>query len=204
MNVRDLIKLVLTSVQFGTNHLGHALLTKLLLPTLLHTASISSARPRVIFNTSEGYMFHPPAGINFETLKTPQPLSWPILSFFGPWVRYGQSKLANILYAAELARRVPEIHSTAIHPGVIFTGLVSTLGWMNYLFILITTPTMRVTMEEGVKSQLWAATAPESQVENGAFYVPVGKLGKHDKKSSSEELAKKLWDWTEEQLVKYD
>lgn len=192
-----------SAVQFGTNHLGHALLVKLLLPTLLHTAEISKDRPRLVFTTSSGFAFHPLSGINFDTLKTTQRLSWPVLSFFGPWIRYGQSKLANILYAAELARRYPQLHSTAVHPGVIFTGLVDTLSMLNYLFVYITSLPIRITIDQGVKSQLWAAVHDEKEVVNGGFYVPVGVPGRHDAKSRSPELARKLWEWTENELVDY-
>lgn len=49
----------------------------------------------------------------------------------GHWVRYGQSKLANILYPAELARRYPNVTSISIHPGAVATGLVTNLSILN-------------------------------------------------------------------------
>jgi NAD(P)-dependent dehydrogenase (short-subunit alcohol dehydrogenase family) len=74
-------------LQFGTNHLGHALIIKQLLPTLLKIAGA-----RIVSFSSLGFMLHPTGGILFNGLKTPQSLG-----FMGSWTRYGQSKLANIV-----------------------------------------------------------------------------------------------------------
>lgn len=186
-------------LQFGTNHLGHALLIKRLLPTMLRTAEEPNADVRIVLLTSIGFHFHPRAGIVFDGLRTTQDFG-----AFGPWIRYGQSKLANILYAAELARRYPAITTTSIHPGVVETGLVGRLGWANKLFVYATTLGRLTRPEEGAYNQLWAAAGDRSQIINGAFYEPVGRLSKsHDKASKSEELAAELWDWTEKQLAQY-
>jgi len=80
-------------VQFGTNHMGQALLLKLLTPLLPATASRPESRDvRVVWNTSQGYALHLKGGILFEKLKTDQA----DISFTGgEWVRYGRSKSAN-------------------------------------------------------------------------------------------------------------
>ena len=185
-------------VQFGTNHVGHALLIKLLLPTLLRTAEQPGADVRVIILTSLGFRGHPKAGIVFKDLRTTQE------SAFGPWIRYSQSKLANILYAAELARRHPNITSVSIHPGVVETGLVGNLGVGNKLIVYLTNLGRVMKPTEGAYNQLWAATANKTNVVNGAFYEPVGVLStKHDKASQSEKLAAELWEWTENALEGY-
>ncbi|KAL3433238.1 hypothetical protein BDV09DRAFT_186837 [Aspergillus tetrazonus] len=111
-------------VQFGTNHLGHALLIQKCLPLLQQTAALPGADVRVVILTSLGFRMHPSAGIVFSDLKSEQNFT-----AFGSWIRYGQSKLANILYARELARRYPSITSVSVHPGVVGTGLVENLGW---------------------------------------------------------------------------
>ncbi len=59
-----------------------------------------------------------------------------------------------------------------------------------------------VSLEEGTRNQLWAATAPAG-VENGAFYEAVGVLGRHDKVNKDETLAGELWEWTEKELEAY-
>ena len=101
-------------IQFGTNHLGHALLTKLLLPTLLKTAEEPDADVRVINVSSEGHQLAPGPGIVYDQAE---------LENWSTWRRYGQSKLANIYHARELATRYPTITATSLHPGVIITDL---------------------------------------------------------------------------------
>lgn len=97
--------------QFGTNHVAHALLVKKLLPALQQTAK-ETGDARIVFLTSLGFAIMPSGGIVFKDLKSPQSL---LIS--GPWLRYGQSKLANIVYASELAKRYPDVTTVAIHPG---------------------------------------------------------------------------------------
>ena len=153
-------------VQFGTNHLGHALLIQKLLPLLQHTAE-TGVDVRVIILTSIGYQLHPSGGIVFDDLKTTQDYG-----VFGSWRRYGQSKLANILSARKLARRYPDITTVSVHPGVITTRLVENLGWAHRWFIYATTFNQMMTLEEGVYSQLWAAMTSKDRLETGQFCMP--------------------------------
>jgi len=183
-------------IQFGTNHVGHALLIKLLLPTMLRTAEQPNSDVRIVSNTSLGFKGHPSGGIAFADLRTTQESA-----LIGHWIRYGQSKLANILYAGELGRRYPSITSTSVHPGVTNTGLVGDLGFMNKALVYVTNVGKMVTVQQGACNQLWAATAPS--VTNGGFYEPVGVPGAHDKLSNDEELAGKLWEWTQKALEDY-
>lgn len=183
-------------VQFGTNHLGHAALVKLLMPTLEATANA-----RVIWTTSAGYRFA--TKIDFASLKTPQDC---LSTFYvmSDWVRYGQSKLANILYARELAKRHPSVVSVAVHPGTADTGLVTGLKGFNRWFVWATTLAIRVPVEECAWNQQWAAVAKlgdgEGEVVNGRFYEPVGIKGGLTKAAGDDALAKELWEWTERQL----
>ena len=187
-------------VQFGINHLGHALLIKLLLPTILQTAEDHDSDVRIIILTSVGFRGHPSGGITFKDLRTTQDTG-----VAAPWIRYGQSKLANILYAAELARRYPRITSLSVHPGVVKTGLVENLSLANRALIHITNIGRIKTVQEAALNQLWAATGDKAKIANGGFYEPVGVPSKkHDKQSKSEELAKQLWEWTEKELAAYN
>lgn len=181
-------------IQFGTNHIGHALLIKLLLPTLLRTAEQPECDVRVISNTSRGAFGV--SGIDFKTLCTTQDRA------FGHWLRYSQSKLANVLYTAELARRYPTIKFASIHPGVINTGLVSNLGMMDRALVSVTNIGSMLTPEQGAYNQLWAATT-HSDFASGAYYEPVGKLGTLNKTMKDRMLAEQLWDWTETELTLY-
>lgn len=98
-------------LQFGTNHLGHFALTGLLLQRLL-----ASPDPRVVTVTSTAHWI---GGIDFEDLQSE--------NRYWRWTAYGQSKLANLLFARELARRAERsgapLRSTAAHPGYSATHL---------------------------------------------------------------------------------
>ncbi|KAL9123388.1 MAG: hypothetical protein Q9187_000070 [Circinaria calcarea] len=185
-------------MQFGTNHVGHALLTKLFLPTLLRTAEAPNSDVRIVFLTSLGFRGHPAGGVVFKDLRTTQNFGT-----VGHWIRYGQSKLANIIYPAELARRYPSITSVSVHPGVVTTSLVGNLGFLNKALVYATNLGRMKAPAEGILNQLWAATAEKAKVINGEFYEPVGMLGGHDKESKSEKLAAELWDWTQKELENY-
>ncbi len=96
-------------LQFGTNHLGHFLLTELLLPLVKKSAD-SGFHPRIINVSSIGHTFAP-KGINFDDLNHDES--------YESWNVYGHSKLANILHAKELARRLAgtNIRVYSLHPG---------------------------------------------------------------------------------------
>ncbi|TVY22488.1 putative oxidoreductase [Lachnellula hyalina] len=190
-------------IQFATNHLGHAMLIQQLLPIMLETTKIPEADVRIVCLSSDGWATHPKGGVQFSGLKTVQD------RFLGPSIRYGQSKLANVVYAAELARRFPSITSVSIHPGVINTGLlqnapllsralVYTLNKVNYLDV--------VTEEQGSLNSLYMAVGMhKTEVVNGGFYRPMGVLCNHklDAVAKSEDFAKQLWVWTETALKGY-
>ncbi|KAK4222761.1 short-chain dehydrogenase TIC 32, chloroplastic [Podospora fimiseda] len=183
-------------IHFATNHLGHALLTKKLLP-LLQASAQSGNGPRIITASSTAWRGTPPGGIVFDKLKTTQDLA-----ILGRWLRYGQSKLANLLYARELAERYPEILSFSITPGVVSTGMVTGLGWANKALVYATTIGQMQTPEEGTYNHLWAMTAAREGIKPGLFYEPVGQLSKLESKASRDvDLSKRLWDWTEEELA---
>ncbi|RYO89308.1 hypothetical protein DL764_008602 [Monosporascus ibericus] len=104
-------------IQFGTNHVGHALLTRLLTPLLEKTAAGPNSDVRVINLTSNGQeWFAPPSGLLLEDAKTD-------MDPLGRWGRYGHSKLVNIYFTKGLAKHYPQIKSVAVHPGGANTGL---------------------------------------------------------------------------------
>jgi retinol dehydrogenase 12 len=194
-------------IQFGTNHLGHFLLHKLLLPTLLATAKLPSADVRVISLTSLAHLWAPLwSGIAFESLHTS--MTWtPTL------MRYGQSKLANILFVKEVQRRYGEqgITAVAVHPGAVDTDLYRTVistWWVAGRFVDLARRLIYLSVENGVKGQLWAATAPVGdgphQVKAGEYYEPLGVTGQGSWLSNNAGLALKLWDWSVEEVEGYD
>ena len=160
--------------QFGINQMAHALMVKMLLPTLQSTAK-QTGDVRVVFESSVGFRWTPSGGIRLAELKTTQDY-W----FAGRWVRYGQIKLANVVYASELAQRYPEITSISVHPGVIYTNLW-TVNWslLNRIFVKLATLGQPITVEQGSHTPCWAMTAPKEKLTGGAFYEGVGVVGYH-------------------------
>lgn len=187
-----------------TSKLGHALLVKLLLPTLLNTASQPNSDVRIINMTSIAYQQAPKSGIEFSTLRSSQDgLGGAIPG--GKWSRYGQSKLANMLYPMELAKRHPSITSVSVHPGVILTGLFDNLSFATRLPVMISSMGKRTPVEKGHFNQTWAGTCPKSQLKNGEYYEPIGVVGKRTTKAArNSKLAEQLWEWTQKELAAYD
>lgn len=180
--------------QFGTNHLGHAYLTKLLLPTLIKTANDPAGDVRVVVVSSIGHHMAPPGGIIFETEQ---------LMEQSPLKLYGQSKLANILFSKGLAKRYPEITSVAVHPGTIMTDLYEAQNKSNVLVRLLMSyvaPLFFGDVHYGAFNQLWAATVSKSKIVSGGYYMPVGKEVAGSSYASDEKLANELWNWTEEEF----
>ncbi|KAK3676821.1 hypothetical protein LTR78_003025 [Recurvomyces mirabilis] len=193
-------------IQFGTNHMGHALLVKLLTPMLEATAE-SGADVRLVWNTSLGYKGaadYIKNGIVFDKLKTPCKDLSPVL---GEWMRYGQSKLANLLYARVYTKHYPSITSVSIHPGVSATGLVTSLSLFQRMFVYATNIGRMVSAEDCASNQQWAATAPlgdgKREVQSGQYYEPVGVKTTPSGEATNDELAEKLWQWTQDELETY-
>ncbi|KJR81431.1 short-chain dehydrogenase [Sporothrix schenckii 1099-18] len=201
--------------QFGINHVGHALLTQLLLPVLLATQAASTSGGdvrdvRVVLTSSNAAFAGaalPRGGLALDAMRTPDP--------FAPFTLYAHSKLANALFARRLAADYPSLSVTAVQPGVVKSDI-----WgkgAGGFFSLIMRTVMRfvwVDIDEGAKTQLWCATAKRSTstkpghtgdagVVSGAFYVPVGKLQPYKGATAKQELVDALWDWTTEELAKH-
>lgn len=179
-------------LRFGVNHVGHALFLKLLVPVLHRTAAEPiGMEPRIVITSSDGHRYT--NGIDFNTIKSTQEN----LSIV---TRYAQSKLANVLYARELANRYPKFTTVSIHPGTVKTELFSASeGGLIYRLVgTLLVPWIAVSAEVGVKNQLWAATAKD--VKTGEYYEPIAISGKDSDLSKDVALSKKLWDWTEKEL----
>lgn len=189
-------------IQFGTNHMGHALLTKLLMPTLLKTAEQPEADVRVVNLTSMGHYMAPSGGILWDQKALENKLTW---------YRYGQSKLANILFTRELASRYPQITSVSVHPGVILTDLYASLQKNIFLKVAVwiygrMMPFLPGHFKDttgGALTQTWAATTAKGDLKNGQFYRPVGVPSGGSTYAKDAGLAKKLWEWTEEEFGKH-
>jgi NAD(P)-dependent dehydrogenase (short-subunit alcohol dehydrogenase family) len=186
-------------IQFGTNHMGHALLTKLLLPTMLETAKQPGADVRIINLSSEGHRLAVSKGIEFDQQALEQSSTWR---------RYGVSKLANLLFAKSLAVEYPQITSVSLHPGVILTDLFSNLraniflkvGLWIYGLVGMILPGHFRSPEGGALNTTWCATVDKAELQNGAYYTPVGNKSKGSGYAGDEGLRRKFWEWTESEL----
>jgi NAD(P)-dependent dehydrogenase (short-subunit alcohol dehydrogenase family) len=144
-------------MQLGTNHIGHFLLTKELMPLLGPGA-------RVVVLSSAGHRFSDVDldDPNFE--HTP----------YDPWVAYGRAKTANALFAVELDRRLRDrdAHAFSVHPGGIVTDLGRHLT-AETLAVLTDVPADQQiewkTVPQGAATTVWAATAPELAEHGGAY-----------------------------------
>lgn len=199
-------------LQFGVNHMGHALLIQLLLPLMQQTAKmegVSAGETRCVILASEAEKFAPQKDpYPFEKLRT-------AYGELGAFARYGISKLANLHYAAQLAHRYPEadtgIRFVAVHPGGVYTSLGKDMmaGWPRtgkLLRKIVSVVIGLVPVEQGAWGQLWAATWPVGKTDglgepkSGVYYCPVGVEGKGSKLAYDEGKAKELWEWTEKEL----
>lgn len=145
-------------IQLGSNYLGHFALTGLLLPLLTSTPG-----SRVVSLSSSAANF---AKIDFDDIMTER-------KKYKPYEAYGQAKLANLLFALELARRLEESGSktisVAVHPGVSPTNLQRTSG---FLIEKIVTPLISQPADKAALPSLLAATDPI--VKNGTYWGPSG------------------------------
>ncbi|KAH8590062.1 hypothetical protein B0O99DRAFT_635535 [Bisporella sp. PMI_857] len=182
--------------QFGTNHMGPALFTKLLMPTLQKTAGLPGADVRIVNLSSEAFKFGPKSGILLSQNKTP-------LAELSGAARYGQSKLANLYFTKSLAKLYPNIKSVAIHPGLVRTGITdNTTNQYKYLswVFKIASRLFMVDIHEGALPQLFAATGKTSDVRSGAFYFPGVTEFVGNSMTENTKLSDELWTWSETEL----
>ncbi|XP_037007698.2 retinol dehydrogenase 14 [Artibeus jamaicensis] len=171
-------------MQFGVNHLGHFLLTNLLLGLLK-----SSAPSRIVVVSSKLYKY---GDINFEDLNSEQSYN---KSFC-----YSRSKLANILFTRELARRLEgtQVTVNALHPGIVRTNLGRHIHiplWVRPLFNLVSWAFFK-TPEEGAQTSIYLASSPEVEGVSGKYF---GDCKEEEllPKAMDESVARKLWDVSE-------
>ncbi|KAF4125738.1 Short-chain dehydrogenase [Geosmithia morbida] len=181
-------------MQFGTNHMGHALLCKLLMPLLRRTAEEPGADVRVVSLSSRGHA-HLFRGVpHWHLMKT----TADELGCFG---RYGESKLANALWARQLAKQYPQLTVSAVHPGLVQTQLMTKADGTSALvrtLVNVIGPWIVSSATHGARNQLWASVSKD--VQSGEYYEPVGRAGLGSACARDDDLARKLWDWTEKEL----
>ena len=174
-------------LQFGTNHLGHFALTGLLLPTLMKAKD-----GRVVTVASNAHRF---GRINFSDPNHRRR--------YIRWEAYGQSKLANLLFAFELNRRLgsrgTSLTSTAAHPGFASTNIVRESIWMPAV-----SPLFGQSSDAGSWPTLRAATDPHA--EGGSYWGPKWffqlwgpPVRVHSTRAANDEAAaRRLWTLSED------
>lgn len=149
--------------QFGTNHLGHFLLTGLVAPTLL-----ASGSGRIVNLSSRGH-FRGTVDLDDPMFER---------RTYEKWAAYGQAKTANILHAVELDRRLSGkgIRAVALHPGVIMTDLGRHLTQADIEAFSANSaaPIQFKSVEAGAATSVYAATAPELEGRGGVYLEDCG------------------------------
>ena len=172
---------------FAINHLGYFLLTKLLREQLE-----KSGPSRVVSVSSEA---HRRGKMNWDDLQYER-------ERYSAMAVYSQSKLANILFTKELARRLAGTKVTAncLHPGVIASGFGSTYGGVFKFLVTLARPFLAST-EDGAKTQIHLCSSPDVEGITGEYWDKC-KIARPTRLAQSAEDAKRLWDISEEMIAK--
>jgi NAD(P)-dependent dehydrogenase (short-subunit alcohol dehydrogenase family) len=144
-------------LQFGTNHMGHFILT-----TALHDALAAAGSARVVSLTSVGHVRSP---VVFEDIQFRE-------RAYDPWLAYGQSKTANALFAVEGSRRWAGdgITVNAVHPGGIWTNLVRHIEPAQLAEMRATADPSMKTVEQGASTSVLVATSPLLEGIGGLYF----------------------------------
>ena len=162
---------------FGVNHLGHFLWTLLLLERIKE-----SAPARIVNVASRAH--ERAKGIDFKKVRRPTKTRVGMRE-------YEVSKLANVLFTVELARRLEgtEVTTYSLHPGVIATDI-----WRRVPWPLRSLLTWRMlTTEEGARTSLYCATAPELAYESGHYYDEHRRRKAPNALAEDDDLLAELW-----------
>ena len=169
-------------MQMGVNHLAHFLLTNLLIDLLK-----SSQPSRIVVVSSMAHSGTTSSSFNFDNINSEK--------YYRKWDAYCQSKLANILFARELAKRLEGTGVTAnsLHPGAVNTELQRHLNStiesiaMRIIFLFVKTPT------EGAQTNIHLAVSEEVEGVSGLYFADC-KVKEPSRGAQDDEAAKKLWE----------
>lgn len=167
---------------FAVNHLGYFLLTNLLIEKIKKSDS-----GRIINVSSAGHWI---GDIDFDNLNSEKG--------YNSFKVYCNSKLANIVFTRELARRLEGTNITVncLHPGAVNTNFASNMN-SKFNFLSNMFKSFMITPEQGAETQIYLATSPDVQNITGQYFDKK-KIAKSSKKSVDKELAQKLWKVSEQ------
>jgi len=166
---------------FGTNHLGHYLFTRLLLDRIKQAGT--EAAPARIVNVASASHYQA-RGIAWDRVRGKT-------RSLTAMREYAVSKLSNVLFTKELARRLEgsRVTTYAVHPGVVATDIWTRVPppfrWLIKKFM--------ITPEQGAESSLRCAAAPELAKDTGKYYDVGGREKRPSRLADDVELAKTLW-----------
>ncbi|KAF9614153.1 hypothetical protein IFM89_015472 [Coptis chinensis] len=177
-------------MQFATNHIGHFLLTNLLLETMKNTAEKNNIQGRIVNVSSDAHRMTYREGIQFDKINEK--------SGYSSLYAYGQSKLANVLHANELVRRLKEdgvqITANSLHPGAINTDLLRHHSIINGIVQAVGKFFIK-DVPQGAATTCYVALHPQVKGVSGEYFLD-SNIGKASTLARDTELAKKLWDFS--------
>jgi WW domain-containing oxidoreductase len=170
-------------LQLFTNHIGHLILVTSLLDALTDNG-------RVVVVSSGAHNRAPPEGIQFDNLSGERDYS--------PWAAYGQSKLANLLFANHLAKRFAGTGKTAnsLHPGVIHTNLSRSMNPIAGVALGIAAPLVLKSVGEGAATQCYLAVHPSVEGVSGKYFADCNE-SRSSSHGRDETMAERLWEVSE-------
>lgn len=177
-------------MQFATNHLGHFLLTNLLLDKMKETAKISGVEGKIVNLSSIAHLNPYEEGIVFDKINDQESYS--------DKKAYGQSKLANLLHANELSRRLQaegaNITVNSVHPGLVMTNLQRhSVFFMRIMRVL--TCIFWKNIPQGAATTCYVALNPQLKSVTGKYFLDCNEWPPSNY-ATDEALAKKLWDFS--------
>lgn len=171
--------------QFFVNHIGHSILVLGLLDQLADDGRVVMLSSRAHRNTVDG-------GIDFDNLSGEQG--------YNDWEFYGQSKLANLLFARKLAQRFDEGQTdqvaNAVHPGVIDTNLGRHMNPMLRSVLSLAKPLVLKTVPQGAATETYTAVHPDAKGLNGE-YLKDCNVAEPSEYGQDDALRDQLWVETE-------
>ncbi len=162
---------------FAVNHMAYFVLTNLLLPNLKPGA-------RIVSTASDA---HKGAKLDFDDLQSAKKYSG--------FSVYGKSKLANILFTRELARRIEGrgVTANSLHPGFVATRFGDQSGGILSVAVKIAKPIGAISPQEGAKTIIYLASSPDVEGKSGGYYYK-NALAAPTKEAQNDDDAKRLWD----------
>ncbi|KAL8228616.1 hypothetical protein R6Q59_001411 [Mikania micrantha] len=202
-------------MQFATNHLGHFYLTNLLLDKMKETAATTGIQGRIVNLSSVAHLYTYEQGIRFDKINDKDSYS--------DKKAYGQSKLANILHANELSRRLKvllfcfymclssfnlnfylvkiemqeegaNITVNSVHPGLIMTDLMRHSFLLMRIFKVFTYLLWK-NVPQGASTSCYVALHPSLKSVSGKYFLDCNEYTPSNF-ATDHELAKKLWDYS--------